>query len=87
MPCWEFKKAINLKSMLLPYHPGTIRYLKEKGLWSKEMEKRQNQLIQEQTSMKKLWDAIIIEAKTKNIDCNKNTLPTDTPLVALSVFH
>ncbi|MGB4189619.1 MAG: TAXI family TRAP transporter solute-binding subunit [Syntrophales bacterium] len=67
MPCWEFKKAINLKSMLLPYHPGTIRYLKEKGLWSKEMEKRQNQLIQEQTSMKKLWDAIIIEAKTKNI--------------------
>ena len=41
MPSWNLKKAIDLKSMILPYHAGTIRYLKEKGLWNKELEKRQ----------------------------------------------
>ena len=67
MPSWEFKKAVDLKSMILPYHPGTIRYLKEIGLWDKDLDKKQNLLIQEQASLKKLWDETISEATAKKV--------------------
>jgi len=67
MPAWEFRKAVSLKSMLLPYHPGAIRYLKEIGLWNSELEKKQALLIQEQISLKKLWDETVAEATTKRI--------------------
>jgi len=67
MPSWELKKAVTLTSMLVPYHPGTVRYLKEKGLWTKELDKKQGQLIQQQASLKKLWDEMVVEAKAKKV--------------------
>jgi TRAP transporter TAXI family solute receptor len=67
MPFWNFKKATNLKGMVLPYHKGTIKYLKETGLWDNELEKRQNALIKDQTAMKKLWDEALSEATAKKI--------------------
>jgi TRAP transporter TAXI family solute receptor len=67
MPNWELKKAVTPASMLVPYHPGTVRYLKEKGLWTKELDKKQGQLIQQQASLKKLWDETVVEAKAKKV--------------------
>ncbi len=67
MPFWNLKKAVNIKSMLLPYHPGVIKYLKEIGLWDKEMEKKQNVLTQEQNILKKLWEEAVSEATAKKM--------------------
>jgi TRAP transporter TAXI family solute receptor len=67
MPFWNLKKATNLTAMSLPYHAGAIKYLKEKGLWDKELEKRQIALQKEQVSLKKIWDEALSEATAKKI--------------------
>ncbi len=67
MPSWDLKKAVTLESMLIPYHPGAIRYLKEVKLWNNEMEKKQQQLIQEQKLLKKVWDVALAEATSKGM--------------------
>ncbi|MCS7280614.1 MAG: TAXI family TRAP transporter solute-binding subunit [Desulfobacterota bacterium] len=33
------------KDIVIPYHPGVVKYFKEKGLWTKEMEEIQSRLI------------------------------------------
>lgn len=33
------------KNVVLPYHPGAVKYFKEKGIWTKEMEEIQSRLL------------------------------------------
>jgi len=33
-----------LKQAKIPFHPGAVRYFREKGLWTPEMEKRQAEM-------------------------------------------
>jgi TRAP transporter TAXI family solute receptor len=40
---WAPERAV--KDLGIPYHPGAIRYYKEKGLWTSEMEQREAQLL------------------------------------------
>ncbi len=43
---WTSKRT--LKNVALPFHPGSIRYFKEKGLWTPELEANQTQLFGQQ---------------------------------------
>lgn len=49
IPVHEWMKEWNLdaavKNPVLPYHPGAIKYYKEKGVWTAELDKVQEQII------------------------------------------
>lgn len=42
---WTLEGAA--RAFVLPYHPGAIRYYKEAKLWTAEMDKKQNEVLQE----------------------------------------
>jgi len=64
----ELMKEFNLKEVglkskwLCPWHPGSIKYLKEVGLWGPVQERNQQPLLDRQKALAKLWEKTIDEA-------------------------
>jgi TRAP transporter TAXI family solute receptor len=53
---WTLKDTLNLgKPVYIPFHPGLIRYAKEKGEWTAEHEAWQAKALREENSRIKLW--------------------------------
>ena len=44
---WDIKYAVQTEAIFHPYAPGTVRFLKEKGLWTPEAEAVQQKLLTE----------------------------------------
>jgi len=58
------------ESYYIPYHEGTVRYLKELGRWTPEAEARQKYNIDLIDSYIEAWDAALLEADKKGIEVN-----------------
>jgi uncharacterized protein len=52
---------------VMPYHEGAIRYFKEKGVWTAELEKHNNDLLKRQEALQAAWDKAIAEASEKKV--------------------
>ncbi len=55
MPGWRIDLASNVP-VQCPYHEGAIKYFKEKGLWTEEHEKWNNDYIAELDKVSKAWE-------------------------------
>jgi uncharacterized protein len=66
MPWHKLEDAVKAYSVL-PYHPGAVRYFKEKGVWNAQLEKNQAELIDRQAKLGKLWKEAVDEALEKGI--------------------
>jgi len=64
---------------LQPLHEGTIRYLKEKGIWTDTYQARQDALVKLATDRVALWQKTMEEAKSKGLEIS----PENAEFVAL----
>ena len=48
---WNKKNALRL--ITIPVHPGAIKYYKEQGMWTDEMEAKQKKLLAEEPTLKR----------------------------------
>jgi hypothetical protein len=42
---WDHEGALKTESLLSPYHPGSVKFFKEIGVWEEKHEKRQRELL------------------------------------------
>lgn len=52
---------------VVPYHEGAIRYFKEKGAWTAELDKHNAALVQRQEVLQRAWDRALAEASTQKV--------------------
>ncbi|GAA4284349.1 TAXI family TRAP transporter solute-binding subunit [Brevibacterium daeguense] len=55
---WEFEE-IEWMPMVLPHHDGVVRYLEEQGLWTPEMEERNQLLIERGEKLRAGWPEVL----------------------------
>lgn len=64
MKGWAVEKA-GLPPLSAPVHDGVVKYLTEKGLWTDEHEKWNQELISRNQKLIELWKVVIEEAKDR----------------------
>jgi len=65
MPTWNIAQMLKVH-VPLPWAEGAVRYFKEKNLWTAQMEKDHNELLERQKNLANLWE----ESVSKSIDEN-----------------
>jgi TRAP transporter TAXI family solute receptor len=65
---WTLDWHLELTSnTAIPSHPGTIRYLKEIGKWTPELEAHNQELIKNKTALVDLWKQALMQAGTEKV--------------------
>lgn len=69
MPAWALEQSGTTPAGA-PFHPGAIRYLRERGIWDAEDDAWNDQRIAEIARTRDLWDAAIAEADDQSVSDN-----------------
>ena len=66
MAWFKIDEAIHSEAVM-PYHDGAIKYYKEIGVWTDKHEENQQNLLERQAELKKLWDQVVTDAMDEGI--------------------
>ena len=69
---WSLEECLSLYEPSKGYifHNGSVRYLKEIGVWKPEWDQIQQKRLERQNALKALWEKTVAEAKEKSISDN-----------------
>jgi uncharacterized protein len=65
---WDHKAAADISGCFWPFHPGLIKFLKEKGVWTGEHEKFQERELNREAARMNLWKEATDKAKDKGTE-------------------
>jgi TRAP transporter TAXI family solute receptor len=72
LPEWTLEAALDVWSVPLPYHEGTIMYFKEIGAWTDKHEAWQKNQLRLENLRVQYWDDAVKEAKAKGLKIDKD---------------
>ena len=64
---WSHKSAADLNTLMFPFHPGLVRLLKEKGVWTPAHEQFQQTQLNNEAARLALWKDAVAQAGKKDI--------------------
>jgi hypothetical protein len=65
---WTLEWNLELMSFTsIPIHPGVIRYLKEIGKWTPELEAKNQERLQNRKALISLWNQATVSAKKEKV--------------------
>ena len=67
MAGWNPDMGLKGQAHVYPWHSGSIKYLKEVGLWSDKLEKDQLGLLEREKKLSELWKTVISEATNQGV--------------------
>lgn len=65
---WTKEAALDCIKVPIPYHPGSIKYFKEVGLWTPAHEEWQKNQIRLENRRQEEWKKALAEAESKNME-------------------
>jgi len=67
MSAWNLAEEMPKLRRLYPWHEGSIKYLKEIGLWTEKLQQNQEALVERQEALRELWGNVVNEATDKKM--------------------
>ena len=61
MKDWTLSRSLEVPLKLAPFHEGAVRYLKESGNWTDELQQAQESLLEEEAAYISCWEAATAE--------------------------
>jgi hypothetical protein len=56
--------------LVVPFHEGTVRYFEERGVWTEELERKNDQLIQRGERMREAWPGVVESSSEEDLERN-----------------
>ncbi|MFC1929385.1 TAXI family TRAP transporter solute-binding subunit [Chloroflexota bacterium] len=69
-PWWHVDESLKCE-VIAPYHPGAVKYFKEQGKWTSELEAKQQEILEHDMEVKELWDKTVILAVEQGIEAKE----------------
>lgn len=62
--------AVLKEPLVVPFHEGTVRYFEERGVWSEELEQKNNELIERGERMREAWPGVVESSSEEELERN-----------------
>lgn len=63
-------EAVLKEPLVVPFHEGTVRYFEEQGVWTEELENKNNELIERGERMRDAWPGILESSDPDELEKN-----------------
>ncbi|MCD1144276.1 TAXI family TRAP transporter solute-binding subunit [Kocuria sp. LUK] len=63
-------EAVLKEPLVVPFHEGTVRYFEEQGVWTEELERRNQELIERGERMREAWPGVVEASDEEDLAAN-----------------
>jgi uncharacterized protein len=62
--------AVLKEPLVVPFHEGTVRYFEERGVWSEELERKNDELIERGERLREAWPGVVESSSAEDLEQN-----------------
>ncbi|KUG52539.1 TRAP ABC transporter substrate-binding protein [Kocuria rosea subsp. polaris] len=62
--------AVLKEPLVVPFHEGTVRYFEERGVWTEELERKNDELVERGERMQEAWPGVVESSADEELERN-----------------